>query len=103
MPQGKSAAGVKFYGQVKVEHYGKLVYQSPPEYVKVSSLLHQLYEARRAKYCFLSRGVEIPYHYRTGDRPPRYIGVELVILDIKIRLRRLKKWLKEHHPLTSSM
>lgn len=103
MPQCVSKLGLSVYGQVKVERGGKLLYQSPPEEVKVTSLLHHLYEKRRVRYCWLTAGEDIPLYYRTGELPPRHIGVELIIMETKISYRRLKKWLKGLRRPTSSM
>ena len=96
MPLGVSKSGITVYGQVRVERGDQLLYQSPPEDVKVSGLVHHLYEKRRVKYCWLTAGEDIPPYYRTGELPPRHIGVELIILDTKVNYRRLKKWLKGH-------
>lgn len=103
MPQAVNRSGIAVYGQVKVERGGELLYQSPPEKVKVTSLLHHLYEQRRVRYCFLTPGQAIPDYYRTGELPPRRILAELLLLEIKISIRRVKKWLKEHHLPTFSM
>jgi len=103
MPEGVVKPRFHVWGQVKVERGGKLLYQSPPEEVKVTSLLHHLYEKRRVRYCWLTAGEDIPLYYRTGELPLRFIGVELIIMETKISYRRLKKWLKGLRRPTSSM
>jgi len=103
LPIAANKVGFTVYGQVKVERGGKLLYQSPPEEVQVTSLLHQLYEKRRVRYCWLTAGEDIPLYYRTGELSPRHIGVELIIMETKISYRRLKKWLKGLRRPMSSM
>jgi hypothetical protein len=103
MPLGVSKSGISVYGQVKVERGGKLLYQSPPEEVKVTSLLHQLYEKWRVKYCWLTAGEDIPPYYRTGELPPHPMLYVTTSIILRVIYRRSVKWLKEHHLPTLSM
>jgi hypothetical protein len=94
-----SHAGLQAWGQVRVENAKEgLVYQSPPEGVALDSRFYPGYERRRCHYCQLTRGVRIPSHYRTGELPPHPMWWELAVITVRYHLRRLRLWLREHHP-----